>query len=173
MQTSIVLGERRPQIASSVFVAPTAVLIGDLQIGADSSVWYHCVVRADVNWIRIGDRSNVQDGTVIHVNREPSHPTRIGNDVTIGHNVTLHGCEIGDRVLVGMGAVVLNGARIGSDVIIGAGALVPQGMEVPDGSLVLGNPGRIKRELRSAEYEMLLRSANDYVEYAREHMELV
>lgn len=152
----------RPQIPADVFVAPSADIIGDVQLGAGCSVWFQVVIRGDVNTIRVGERTNIQDHSMLHVTRR-KHPLQIGDDVTIGHRVTLHGCTLGNRILMGMGAIVLDGAEIGDDCIIGAGALVTQGMKIPSGSLALGAPARVVRPLTSEERAFLLTSAQNYV----------
>lgn len=167
-------GGHIPQLASDSFVDKTAVLIGDIVLGAESSVWPLCVLRGDVNTIRIGCRSNIQDGTVLHV----SHPTAakpagsplvIGNEVTIGHRAMLHGCTIGSRVLVGMGTIVLDDAEIGSDTVIGAGSLVPPRKRLAGGFLYMGAPVRQIRALTEAEREHLRYSAAHYVKLAALH----
>ena len=128
-----------PKIASTVFLAPSACVIGDVHVGSQSSLWFNVVVRGDVNYIRIGERTNIQDGTVVHVTRD-THPTIIGNDVSIGHSVTLHGCTLHDNCLVGIGAIVLDGAVIGASSLVAAGSLVSPGTEIPPRSLVMGSP---------------------------------
>src|SRR5262245_52993201 len=153
-----------PVVPSSAFVDATAQVIGDVEIGAESSIWMQAVVRGDVNRIRIGRRTNVQDGTVVHVMHE-THPTTIGDDVTIGHRAIVHGCTVGDRVLVGMGAIILNGATIGDDSIVAAGALVTEDAVVPPRSLVMGMPARVRRSLSDDEVQHVLRSAANYVRY--------
>lgn len=153
-----------PTIAKSAYLASSSEIIGDVTIGEQSSIWFNVVIRGDVNQIRIGSRTNVQDGTVIHVTNK-THPTQVGDDVTIGHRVTLHGCTIGHRCLIGIGAIVLDGAVIGDDCLVGAGALVTPGTIIPAGSLVMGMPARIKRTLTREEREALLRSALNYTEY--------
>jgi carbonic anhydrase/acetyltransferase-like protein (isoleucine patch superfamily) len=159
----------RPQIASSAFIEDTAQVIGDVVVGAGSSLWFHVVVRGDVNFIRIGERSNVQDGTVVHVSHR-THPTWIGDDVTIGHNVTLHGCRIGNRCLIGMGAIVMDGVEIGDDAMIAAGALVVPGTVVPSGSLFAGAPAKQTRLLSAAEIAGLKQSAANYLEYMKHYL---
>ncbi len=154
-----------PRLAASVFAADGAVIVGDVEIGEDSSVWFGTVVRGDVNRVRIGARTNLQDHTVVHVTAG-THPTTIGDDVTVGHRAVLHGCTVHDRCLVGIGAIVLDGAVIGPDAMIGAGALVPPGMVVPSGKLVLGAPARVKRDLTPDELASLRASAARYVGYA-------
>lgn len=155
-----------PRLHDTVFRVGSAEIIGDVEIGEFSSLWYHVVVRGDVNFIRIGDRTNIQDGTVIHVTNQ-THPTIIGNDVTIGHNVTLHGCTIGDRCLVGMGAIVMDGVVVEDDAMIAAGALVTPGTRIASGSLFAGSPARQKRRLSEQEIAGLLQSANNYLEYVK------
>jgi carbonic anhydrase/acetyltransferase-like protein (isoleucine patch superfamily) len=139
--------------------------VGDVVVGPESSIWFGAVVRGDVNAVRIGARTNVQDQTVVHVTGG-THPTVVGDDVTIGHRVVLHGCTVHDRCLVGIGAIVLDGAVVGPDAMVGAGALVPPGMVVPPRTLVLGAPAKVKRELTAAELEHLLASARRYADLA-------
>ncbi len=150
------------------FIAASADLIGSVILEDRASVWFNTTVRGDNEPITIGPESNVQDGSVLHT--DEGIPLRIGRGVTIGHKVMLHGCEIGDYSLIGINAVVLNRARIGRYCIIGANALIPEGMEVPDGSLVLGSPGRIKREVTDQEREILEKSATHYVENAARYI---
>ncbi|MGB6497402.1 MAG: gamma carbonic anhydrase family protein, partial [Candidatus Acidiferrum sp.] len=133
-----------PQIAASAYIDPAAVIIGDVVIGGDSSVWPCTVIRGDVHYIRIGARTNIQDGCVLHVMRG-EWPLTLGDDVTVGHSVTLHGCTIESNCLIGMGALILNGARVGTGSIIAAGTLVTEGAVIPPGSLVMGSPGKVKR----------------------------
>lgn len=161
-------GGKTPRLHPTVFVAAGSVVAGDVEIGEDSSVWFGAVVRGDVNVVRIGARTNVQDHTVIHVTSGTA-PTHIGDDVTIGHRVVLHGCTVKDRCLVGIGAVVLDGAVVGPDAMIGAGALVPPGAVVPPGTLVMGSPARPKRELTPEELAFLRTSAARYVGYAAQY----
>ena len=159
-----------PKIAASCYIDPSAQVIGDVEIGERSSVWPNVTIRADVHSVRIGTESNVQDNSVIHVEHE-IYPTIIGDRVTVGHSVTLHGCVIEDDCLIGIGAIVLNGARIGKGSVIAAGALVPERMEVPPGSMVMGMPAKVKRELRPDEVERFRENAQNYVEYRRLFME--
>ena len=154
-----------PRLHESVFLVHSADIIGDVEIGELSSVWFGSVVRGDVNHIRIGARTNVQDNCVLHVTKD-TYPLIIGDEITVGHNVTLHGCTVRDRCLIGMGAIVLDNAEIGSDTIVGAGALVTEGTKVPPGSLVLGVPARVVRALRPEEVERIKRSAENYIGYA-------
>ena len=155
---------RTPRIPSSAFIDESAQVIGDVEIGEESSVWMCVVVRGDVNWIRIGRRSNVQDGTVVHVMTK-THPTTIGDNVTIGHGVVLHGCTIESRCLIGMGSIILNGARIGTGSIVAAGTLVPEGTDLPPGSLFMGHPGKFRRALTDADQHSIDNYAERYVEY--------
>jgi carbonic anhydrase/acetyltransferase-like protein (isoleucine patch superfamily) len=155
---------KRPQIAASAYIDPAAVIIGDVVIGADSSVWPCTVIRGDVHHIRIGARTNIQDGCVLHVMRD-EWPLTLGDDVTIGHSVTLHGCTIESRCLIGMGAIILNGAHIGTGSIIAAGALIPERTMIPSGSLVMGQPGKVKRSLTEADQAGITDYAQRYVEY--------
>lgn len=157
---------RLPTVHATAYVDQSAQVIGDVEIGADSSVWMNVVVRGDVNSIRIGARSNVQDCTVVHVMHE-THPTRIGDDVTIGHAAIVHGCTIANRVLIGMGAILLNGVVVGEDSIVAAGTLVTEGAEIPGRSLVMGSPGRVVRSLRDEELASILEYSANYVRYKR------
>lgn len=152
--------EQKQQIASTARVARGAVLVGEVTLGEESSVWYNAVIRADNAPIVIGACSNIQDCCVLHV--DEGHPIQIGDGVTVGHGAILHGCTIGDNSLVGMGAVVLNGAQIGKNCIIGASALVTQGMQVPDGSMVMGVPAKVRRMLTEEEIESNRRAAEEY-----------
>ena len=160
-----------PKVAESAFVEETAIVIGEVDIGAEASIWFQTVVRGDVNFIRIGKRTNIQDLCVLHVTHD-THPLVIGDDVTVGHHVVLHGCTLKDRVLVGMGAIIMDGAMIGEDSVIGAGALVTQGMEVPPKSLILGSPARVKRPVTAEELAWIRESAANYVRYAKQHRSL-
>ena len=157
-----------PQLDPTVFTVNSAEIIGDVTIGAQSSIWFNVVIRGDVNYIRIGERSNVQDGSVIHVDHA-KYSTTIGNDVTIGHNVTLHGCTIGDRCLIGMGAVVMDGAIIEEDAMVAAGSLVSPGTIIPSGTLFMGSPAKFKRQLNQKELEHLKQSALNYIQYAENY----
>jgi carbonic anhydrase/acetyltransferase-like protein (isoleucine patch superfamily) len=156
---------KSPALAPTAWVAPGAVVTGDVVVGEGSSIWFQTVVRGDVNHVRIGARTNVQDHSMIHVTGG-THPTTIGDDVTIGHRVVLHGCTVKDRCLVGIGAIVLDGAVIEEEAMVGAGALVPPGMVVPSGKLVLGAPAKVKRDLTAEERAFFLESAARYAGYA-------
>ncbi len=155
---------RRPQIAATAYVAESADLVGDVTLGEHSSVWFGCVLRGDVNYIRVGSRTNIQDGSVLHGMKD-LHAVILGDEVTVGHNVTLHGCTVESRCLIGMGSTVLNGARIGEGSIVAAGSLVPEGTDVPARSLFMGNPARFRRHLTDSDLAVIRRYASHYVEY--------
>jgi carbonic anhydrase/acetyltransferase-like protein (isoleucine patch superfamily) len=159
-----------PKIAASAYIDSSAQVIGDVEIGERASVWPNVTIRGDVNYIRIGEESNVQDNSVIHVEHD-IYPTILGDRVTVGHSVTLHGCVIEDDCLIGIGAIVLNGAKIGKGTVVAAGALVPEEMEVPPGSMVMGVPARIKRELKPEEVERFRENAQNYVRYRQIYRE--
>ena len=159
----------KPTVPKSCFIEETAVVIGDVVMGEDCSVWFNAVIRGDVHYIRIGNRTNVQDLCMLHVTHD-THALIIGNDVTIGHNVVLHGCTIHDRVLVGMGAIIMDGAVIGEDSVVGAGSLVIEGTVVPPKSLILGSPARVKRPVTEKELAWITESAENYVRYARQYL---
>ena len=154
-----------PQVAATAWVADSAEVMGDVVVGEDSSIWFGAVVRGDNQRITIGRGSNVQDLSVLHTDK--GVPLTIGDNVTIGHQVTLHGCSVGDGALIGIGAVLLNGARIGKNCLVGAGALVTEGQEFPDGSLIMGRPATLARALTPAQIEGLQRSAEGYVANAQ------
>jgi len=153
-----------PTVHPSAFVDVSAQVIGDVHLGSESSIWMNCVVRGDVHYIRIGARTNIQDLTLVHVMRD-THPTVIGDDVTIGHNAVIHGCTIENRCLIGMGAILLNGCHIGTGSIVAAGALVPEGMVVPPGSMVMGVPSKVRRGLTPDENASIQWYADNYVRY--------
>ncbi|MEK6649337.1 MAG: gamma carbonic anhydrase family protein [Bacteroidota bacterium] len=163
---AITFGGRRPRLDPTVFVAAGAQVIGDVEIGAGSSVWFGSVIRGDVHWIRIGERTNIQDLSVLHVTTGTA-PLQVGSDVTVGHRAILHGCTVEDGSLIGMGAIVLDGARIGSGALVAAGAVVSAGYRVPPATLVAGVPATVKRSLRPDEVEGILRSAQHYRELAQ------
>jgi len=158
-----------PVVHPTAYIDQSAQVIGDVEIGEESSVWMLVVIRGDVNYIRIGRRSNVQDGTIIHVMHRV-HPTIIGDDVTIGHGAIVHGCTIGNRVLIGMGAIVLNGARIGDDTIVAAGSLVTEGAVIAPRSLVMGSPAKVKRALGDADVASIKEYADNYVRYKKDYV---
>lgn len=153
-----------PRIADSAWVADSAQVMGNVELEADVSVWFGVTIRGDTELIRIGSGSNIQDGSVLHA--DVGQPLTVGSNVTVGHMVMLHGCTVGEGSLIGIGAVVLNGAKIGKQCIVGAGALVTEGKEFPDGSMILGSPAKVVRELTSEQQAGLLRSAAHYVENA-------
>lgn len=157
---------KKPEISGKAYIAPSADIIGDVVIKENGSVWYRAVVRADNDRIEIGSGSNVQDSCVLHA--DAGYPVKIGDYVTVGHGAIIHGCEIGDNTLVGMGAIILNGAKIGKNCLIAAGALVTQGKEIPDGSMVMGSPAKIRRELTEEEIAGNRESAEEYIALGRE-----
>jgi carbonic anhydrase/acetyltransferase-like protein (isoleucine patch superfamily) len=159
-----------PRIGERVFVAPTAVVIGDVTLGDDASLWYHVVVRGDIHWVRIGARSNLQDGVVVHVERG-LYPTELAEEVSVGHGAVLHGCTIGAGSLIGMGALVLNDATIGDGSLVAAGAVVREGFSAPPRSLLAGVPAVVKRPLTDAEYDRARRTATNYVGYKNAYLE--
>ena len=161
---------KRPRVHPTAFVAPTAVLVGDVTVEENASVWYNAVLRADFNTIVVRRGANVQDGSVLHVTHD-TWPLEIGDEVTVGHSVTLHGCVIEGPALIGMGAVILDGARLAPNVIVAAGSLVPERCHVPPNSLVMGLPAKVKRELTEQEIASLKVSADNYVRYRLDYME--
>jgi carbonic anhydrase/acetyltransferase-like protein (isoleucine patch superfamily) len=157
-----------PKVHASAYVDQSAQVIGDVEIGRESSIWMNVVIRGDVNSIRIGDRTNIQDGTVIHVMRG-THPTSIGDEVTVGHAAVLHGCTVQNRVLIGMGAMLLNGSEIAEDSIVAAGTLVPEGKKFPPRSLLMGRPAVLKRTLSDADVASIRDYAERYVGYRKDY----
>ncbi len=156
---------KTPVIPASAYLAPTATVVGDVVLGEHASLWFNVVVRGDVNFIRIGDRTNIQDNSTIHVSLD-TWPTLIGNDVVGGHNILLHGCTVKDRVLIGMGATIMDGAVIGEESIVGAGSLVTPGTLVPPRSLVMGRPCRVVRRVTDDEVKTLILSGvENYLRY--------
>ena len=158
-----------PVVDPTAYIDDSAQVIGDVRIGRESSVWMNVVIRADVNSIRIGDRTNIQDLTMVHVMRG-THPTTIGHEVTVGHSAVIHGCTIGNCVLIGMGSLLLNGVRVGDNSIVAAGSLLPEGMEVPPRSLVMGRPAAVKRALTDEDVAAIRWYADNYVKYRLEYM---
>jgi carbonic anhydrase/acetyltransferase-like protein (isoleucine patch superfamily) len=154
----------RPRLGLGVYIAKGAVVVGDVRLGDHSSVWYHATLRGDINYIEVGHHTNIQDNAVLHLADE--FPCRLGNHVTVGHSAIVHACTVGNEVLIGMGAIVLDGAEVGDQCLIGAGALVTGGMRVPAGSLVLGAPAKVARELSAEERAGLKAWAGKYVENA-------
>ena len=178
MSSSIILEYKgyRPKLDKGAWVAPGATVIGDVKIGKDSSIWFGCVIRGDVHKIRIGDRTNIQDLSMVHVthykkpDKSDGHPTIIGNDVTVGHKVMLHGCTIEDACLIGMSATILDGAVIGKESIVGAGALVTMNKVFPPRSLILGSPAKVVRELSEEEVAQLYNSAKRYIKFKENYV---
>ena len=161
--------DKTPLVAAGSYIDESAQVIGDVEIGAESSVWMNVVIRGDVNRIRIGSRTNIQDLTMIHVMRD-THPTIIGDEVTVGHSAVVHGTTVENRVLIGMAAVLLNGVHIESDCIIAAGTLLTEGTRIPARSLVMGRPGKIKRQLTDGEVAEIRWYAENYVNYRLDYM---
>lgn len=159
------LEDRMPIVAPSAYIAEGAQVIGRVELAELASVWFNAVLRGDNDWIRVGEGSNIQESSVLHT--DPGHPLAIGARVTIGHQVMLHGCTIGDGSLIGIQSVVLNGARIGKGCLIGAGSLITEHKEIPDYSLVMGSPAKVVRTLAADDAARLLRSAESYIERAR------
>lgn len=162
--------DAKPDYPDSVFVAPSADIIGDVTMGEESSVWFNTTIRGDVNWIKIGQRTNIQDNTCIHVMNQTG-PTEIGNDVTIGHNAMVHGCTIHDRALIGIHATILDEAIIESDVIVAAGSLVPPGKRLESGYMYMGTPVKQVRKLTDEEVKSIQEHADNYIKYARAYMQ--
>ena len=158
-----------PKIHKSAFVTEDAIVVGDVEIGENSSVWFGSILRGDVNYIRVGARTNIQDGSIIHVSRG-THPTVLEDEVTLGHRVTLHGCYVETGCLIGIGAIVLDGARVGANSLVAAGSLVTPGTQIPPRSLVLGSPAKVKRELSDEEVKGLERFWRNYVALSRIYM---
>jgi carbonic anhydrase/acetyltransferase-like protein (isoleucine patch superfamily) len=165
--TIVAFGDARPAVHPEAWIAPGAVLVGRTDIAARASVWYGAVVRADMDSITLGARSNIQDGCVVHT--DYGFPTAVGEGVSVGHRAVLHGCTIGDDVLVGMGAIVLNGARVGDGCLLAAGTVVLEGTQIPPGSLVAGVPGKVRRELTAEERDRIRLNAEHYLTLAAAH----
>ncbi len=162
---------KAPQIDESCFIAETADVMGDVRLAKNASIWYKAVLRGDDNYIVVGENSNIQDNTVVHVAHE--YPTIIGDNVTVGHSAIIHACKIGNNCLIGMGAIVLDGAEIGAETIIGAGSVVSSGKVIPPGVLALGTPAKVVRELTEEEKLSLKESAIKYVRYANDHKDSI
>lgn len=157
-----------PKIHESAYIADDAIVIGDVEIGADASIWFGSIIRGDVNFIRIGARTNIQDATVIHVSSK-THSTILEDEITVGHRVTLHGCHVERGCLIGIGAILMDGVRVGHSSLVGAGTLLTPGTQIPPRSLVIGSPGRVKRELTDDELVFLDRSWRNYVELKKHY----
>ncbi len=151
-----------PKIHETAFITADAIIVGDVEIGEDSSVWYGSIIRGDVNYVRIGARTNIQDGTIIHVSSK-THSTILEDEITVGHRVTLHGCHVESGCLIGIGAILMDGVRVGANSLVGAGSLLTPGTQIPPRSLALGSPARVKRELTSTELDSLEHSWKNYV----------
>ncbi|PYS90756.1 MAG: gamma carbonic anhydrase family protein [Acidobacteria bacterium] len=158
-----------PHIHPSVYVADNATIIGDVEVGEDSSVWFGSVVRGDVNYIRIGARTNIQDMTMVHVSSK-THATVLEDEITVGHRVTLHGCHVESRCLIGIGAILLDGVRVGAESLVAAGSLLTPGTQIPPRSFVMGSPAKVKRELTEDELAYLNRSWRNYVELKKHYL---
>lgn len=158
-------GEKEPKIMEDVFIAQTSTIIGDVSIGKDSSIWFGVTIRGDMDTIKIGERTNIQDNSVLH--NEIGHSLEIGNDVTVGHGAVIHNEFIGDNTLIGMGAILLNDARIGNNCIIGAGSLVTEGTVIPDGQLWFGNPAKYRRNLTEEEMRNIKENAKHYLDLSK------
>jgi carbonic anhydrase/acetyltransferase-like protein (isoleucine patch superfamily) len=158
-----------PRVHPTAFIDASAQVIGDVEIGEESGVWMCAVIRGDVHWIKVGRRTNIQDGAIVHA-MTGTNPTSLGDNVTIGHAAVIHGCTIEDQCLIGMGAIVLNGVHVGSGSIVAAGTLLVEGQKVPPRSLVMGSPGKVKRLLTQSEVAGIQRYADHYVEYRLDYM---
>ena len=161
--------DKHPVIHASAYIADTALVIGDVEIGQDSSVWFGSVIRGDVNYIRIGERTNIQDMTMIHVSSK-THATILEDEITVGHRVTLHGCHVESRCLIGIGSILMDGVRVGNNSLVGAGSLLTPGTQIPPKSLVLGSPAKVKRELTADELAFLDRSWRNYTELKKHYL---
>jgi carbonic anhydrase/acetyltransferase-like protein (isoleucine patch superfamily) len=161
------LGDRKPQIDESAFVAPDASVIGDVELAANSSIWFNAVLRGDIETISIGSGSNIQDGSVLHT--DPNNPCRVGDHVTVGHMAMLHGCTIGNDSLIGIGATLLNGSEVGANCIVGAHSLITENKKFPDNVLIIGTPARVVREITPAEHASLRASATRYAKRAQRY----
>jgi carbonic anhydrase/acetyltransferase-like protein (isoleucine patch superfamily) len=165
-----------PNIGKNTFIAQSSDVIGEINIGNESSVWFGCVLRADINYIKIGKRTNIQDMSMIHVDhytkedKSDGHPTYIGDNVTVGHKVMLHGCIVGDACLIGMSTTILDGAIIGQESIVGAGSLVTKNKIFPPRSLIMGSPAKVVRELNEEEIASLYKSAQNYIDYKNDYL---
>lgn len=164
------LADRVPDIAPDAYVAPSADVIGTVRLAAGASVWFGAVLRGDNDWIVIGARSNIQDGTVIHT--DPGFPTHVGTNVTVGHQVLLHCCTIGEGTLIGNGAIILDRVKIGPRCLIGAGALIPPDKEIPEGSVVMGAPGKVVRQIEDKDVQRILRAADSYQRRIEQYRQL-
>ena len=160
----------QPQLGRNVYISENAVVIGDVTLGDEVNIWFGSILRGDMHYIKIGNRSNIQDNAVVHVTTAVS-PTNIGSGVTVGHGAILHGCTIEDDCMIGMGAVVMDDAVIGSSSLVGAGALIPPNMIVPPKSLVVGMPGKVSRKIRKEEYKIIIERPQEYIDLAAVYMD--
>lgn len=160
--------EIKPRIDETAFVTDDAIIIGDVEIGPDASIWFGSVIRGDVNFIRIGARTNIQDGTIIHVSSK-THPTILEENITVGHRVTLHGCHIESGCLIGIGAILMDGVRVGRNSLVAAGSLLTPGTQIPPNSMVMGSPAKVKRQLTDDELGYLDKSWRNYVELKKHY----
>ena len=158
-----------PDIGKNVYISENAYIIGNVSLGNEVSIWFGSIVRGDMHYIKIGDRTNIQDNSTIHVTTDIS-PTTIGSGVTVGHGAIIHGCTIEDDCLVGMGAIIMDNATVGKGSLVGAGTLIPPNMIIPSKSLVVGAPGKIVREINDAEYEMIINRAGEYIKLAASYL---
>lgn len=165
------LGDKVPQLAPTVWVAPNATIVGDVHLAENVSIWWNAVLRGDNDPIIIGENTNIQDGSVLHT--DEGIPLTLGRDITVGHKVMMHGCTVGDGALIGMGSILLNGAVIGKHCLIGAGTLIPEGKVIPERSLVVGSPGRVIRELSDEQVARMVASAQHYVRNARRYQQFL
>jgi len=157
--------DKHPKLGHDVYISENAMVIGEVTLGDKVSIWFGAVIRGDMHYIKIGNRTNIQDNSVVHVTTAVS-PTTIGANVTVGHGAIIHGCTIGDDCLIGMGAILMDDAVIGAGSLIGAGALIPPNMIIPENSLVVGSPGKVVREVKTAEKEMILERPQEYIDLA-------
>ena len=162
--------EKIPQLGIDVYISDTASVIGDVTLGDEVNIWFGAVLRGDMHFIKVGSRSNIQDNSVVHVTTSVS-PTRIGENVTVGHGAIIHGCTIEDNCMIGMGAVVMDDAVVGKGSLIGAGALVPPNIKIPPKSLVVGMPGKVVREVGDEEYQMIIDRPQEYIDLAARYLE--
>jgi carbonic anhydrase/acetyltransferase-like protein (isoleucine patch superfamily) len=160
-----------PKIAPTAFIAEDAVIIGDVEIGEDASIWYGSIIRGDVNFVRIGEKTNIQDGTIIHVSSN-THSTILEDQITVGHRVTLHGCYVESGCLIGIGAILLDGVRVGRNSLVAAGSLITPGTQIPPNSVVMGSPAKVKRPVTEQELEYLDRSWQNYIDLKNHYISL-
>ena len=158
-----------PILGSDVYISDNSIVIGNVSLGNEVNIWFGSVLRGDMNYIKIGDRTNIQDNSVVHITADTS-PTNIGSGVTIGHGAIIHGCRIEDDCMIGMGSIIMDDSVIGKGSLVGAGALVPPNMKIPSRSLVLGSPGKVIREVSNEEYNMIIERPEEYIKLAKEYI---